>query len=287
MPKPNMYQSLHTSVMTDTGQPFEVQIRTHEMHRVAEEGIAAHWQYKEGGASPEQDAEKVGWLRQILEWQQDLKDPREFMRDGEGRPVSRRRSTPSRRKGKVLSFPRGRDAGRFRLRDPHRGRPPLHRRQGQRPDRPAEVRRSQNGDIVEILTQPGAPSEPRLADARARPRARASKIRAWLNANERARSVALGRGADREGAAQVQARAEAVRGRGRSSREALRKLGCATLDDFYAAVGYGKVTPHALLVALVPEPELQERSRGRRDPRRPARAGPRRPRASRSAAWTT
>ncbi len=78
MPKPNMYQSLHTSVITEKGVPFEVQIRTQDMHRIAEEGIAAHWKYKEGKGSKDGDA-NIQWLRQIMEWQQELKDPREFL----------------------------------------------------------------------------------------------------------------------------------------------------------------------------------------------------------------
>jgi len=79
MPKPNMYQSLHTSVISERGQPFEVQLRTHDMHRIAEEGIAAHWKYKEGRGGKDQDA-NIQWLRQIMEWQQELKDPAEFLR---------------------------------------------------------------------------------------------------------------------------------------------------------------------------------------------------------------
>ena len=79
MPKPNMYQSLHSTVIGPEGIPFEIQIRTWEMHRVAEVGIAAHWQYKEGGAGAKTYAEKLSWLRQMIEWQKDAKDPDEFM----------------------------------------------------------------------------------------------------------------------------------------------------------------------------------------------------------------
>lgn len=83
MPKPNMYQSLHTTLMSSVGQPFEIQIRTEEMHKTAEYGIAAHWKYKEsndGKKSVEaQEEEKLSWLRQILEWQRDMSDNREFL----------------------------------------------------------------------------------------------------------------------------------------------------------------------------------------------------------------
>ena len=78
MPKPNMYQSLHTTVISDGGKPFEIQIRTYEMHRIAEYGIAAHWKYKEGIKSDTEEV-KLSWLRQALEWQKDVNDPREFM----------------------------------------------------------------------------------------------------------------------------------------------------------------------------------------------------------------
>src|SRR5262252_3671701 len=78
MPRPNLYQSLHTSVITDDGTPFEVQIRTEEMHRMAEEGIAAHWKYKDGPVSA-QDEQRLAWLRQVVEWQRDISDPNEFL----------------------------------------------------------------------------------------------------------------------------------------------------------------------------------------------------------------
>src|SRR6202041_2407065 len=79
MPRPNFYQSLHTSVITEDGTPFEIQIRTEEMHRLAEEGIAAHWKYKEGRKGPGADDQRVTWLRQLVEWQKELHDPGEFM----------------------------------------------------------------------------------------------------------------------------------------------------------------------------------------------------------------
>ena len=83
MPKPNMYQSLHTTLIGPNGQPFEIQIRTFEMHKTAEYGIAAHWKYKESsdGKLPvdKREEEKLNWLRQILEWQKDMSDNREFM----------------------------------------------------------------------------------------------------------------------------------------------------------------------------------------------------------------
>ena len=79
IPRPNLYQSLHTSVMGPEGQPFEVQIRTDEMHRIAEEGIAAHWRYKEGRKGVDADDQRIAWLRQLVEWQRDMRDPADFM----------------------------------------------------------------------------------------------------------------------------------------------------------------------------------------------------------------
>ncbi|MGN0161498.1 MAG: RelA/SpoT family protein [Lachnospiraceae bacterium] len=79
MPKQNMYQSLHTTLISSTGQPFEIQIRTHEMHRIAEYGIAAHWKYKEGNKGDDNEQAKMAWLRQILEWQKDMSDNKEFI----------------------------------------------------------------------------------------------------------------------------------------------------------------------------------------------------------------
>src|SRR5205807_9445167 len=78
IPKPNMYQSLHTTVIGPSGERIEIQMRTEEMHRIAEEGIAAHWAYKEGNKGGK-DEQKFAWLRQLMEWQHDLKDPREFL----------------------------------------------------------------------------------------------------------------------------------------------------------------------------------------------------------------
>ena len=87
IPRPNLYQSLHTSVVGPHGQHFEVQIRTEEMHRIAEEGIAAHWKYKEGKKGPAEDDQRIAWLRHLVEWQRDMQDPGEFMSTLQGGPV--------------------------------------------------------------------------------------------------------------------------------------------------------------------------------------------------------
>jgi GTP diphosphokinase / guanosine-3',5'-bis(diphosphate) 3'-diphosphatase len=258
IPKPNMYQSLHTSVMTDVGQPFEVQIRTHEMHRVAEEGVAAHWHYKEGAAALGEEGARVAWLRHILEWQQETKDPREFLEmvKVDLYPEEVYAFTP---KGKVLSFPRGATPVDFAY--------GIHTEVGHRltgakiNGRLVPLRTPLgNGDIVEILTQPAAhPSRDWLALAKTS-RAR-GKIRAWLNANERAKSLALGRELTEKELRKYRLSAREMF-EGERSNEAMRKLGFAALDDFFAAVGYGKVTPHALVAAVLPPERLQPKVDG-------------------------
>jgi GTP pyrophosphokinase len=253
IPKPNMYQSLHTSVMTDVGQPFEVQIRTHEMHRIAEEGVAAHWHYKEGAAVLGEEGARVAWLRHILEWQQETKDPREFLEmvKVDLYPEEVYAFTP---KGKVLSFPRGATPVDFAY--------GIHTEVGHHLSgakingRLVPLRTPLgNGDIVEILTQPAAhPSRDWLALAKTS-RAR-GKIRTWLNANEREKSLALGRELTEKELRKYRLSSKEMF-EGERAAEAMRKLGFAGLDDFFAAVGYGKVTPHALVAAVLPPERLQ------------------------------
>ena len=164
MPRPNGYQSLHTSVISEHGMPFEVQIRTLEMHRMAEEGVAAHWKYKEGRVGDHKDERYFQWMRQLLEYQQEVRDPQEFIQnlkvelypggglhlhaEGAGEGASARR-----------------DADRFRLLDSHRRRPPVRRRARQRQDgaapRPSQERRHRRDHHAE---RPQA--EPRLAEFR-------------------------------------------------------------------------------------------------------------------------
>jgi len=254
MPKPNRYQSLHTSVMTDRGQPFEVQIRTYEMHRIAEHGIAAHWQYKEGKPFDVDDADKISWVRQIMEWQRDLDDPREFLEmvKVDLYPDEVYTFTP---KGRVLSFPRGATPVDFAY--------AIHTEVGHQcvgakvNGRIVPLKYAlQNGDIVEILTQPGRePSRDWLAVAKTS-RAR-SKIRAWLNASERGKAIELGREMIERDFRRFKVPLKVLQEEARLG-EALHKLGHGTLEDFEAAVGFGKTTAHALVAALVPEDQLAE-----------------------------
>src|SRR5215217_7722325 len=190
MPRPNGYQSLHTSVISERGFPFEVQIRTEEMHRHAEEGIAAHWKYKEGRIGDHRDDRYFQWMRQLLESQQEVHDPQEFIQNlkVELYPEEVYIFTP---KGEVRSLPRGATAVDFAY--------SIHTDVGNQcvgariNGKMVPLRTHlQNGDIVEIVTQSGhKPSRDWLTfvtTSRAR-----SKIKHVLQGEERTRSIELGR----------------------------------------------------------------------------------------------
>ena len=254
MPRPNGYQSLHTSVVGDGGVPFEVQIRTEEMHRIAEEGIAAHWKYKEGRVGAERDEQYFNWLRRLLELQQEVHDPQEFMQNLriELYPEEVYIFTP---KGEVKSLPRGAtlvDFAYFVHTDIG------HQCVGARLNgRMVPLRtRLSNGDIVEILTQAGhTPSRDWLnfvATSRAR-----SKIKHFIHAEEKSRSVELGRRLfDKD------VRRYAV-DRSVLTDEALTRVagefGATRIEDLYAAIGYGKVTVRAILSRIVGQDGLKEK----------------------------
>jgi GTP pyrophosphokinase len=254
MPRPNGYQSLHTSVVGDQGMPFEVQIRAEEMHRVAEEGIAAHWKYKEGRPGDSRDEQYFQWLRQLLEWQQEVRDPQEFMQNLriELYPEEVYIFTP---KGEVKSLPRGAtpvDFAYFVHTDVG------HRCVGARVNGrivPLRTRLS-NGDIVEVLTQAGhKPSRDWLnfvATSRAR-----NKIKHFIHNEEKARSIELGRRlfdkeARRFGVDKVRATDEAIAA-------ISGEYGAPKPDDLFAAIGYGKLTAKAVLTRLAGSDDLQER----------------------------
>jgi GTP pyrophosphokinase len=255
MPRPNGYQSLHTSVVGEQGLPFEVQIRTEEMHRVAEEGIAAHWKYKEGRVGADRDEQYFAWLRRLLELQQEVRDPQEFMQNLriELYPEEVYIFTP---KGEVKSLPRGSTPVDFAyLVHTDVG----HQCTGARVNgRMVPLRtRLSNGDIVEIVTQAGhTPSRDWLNFA-ATSRAR-NKIRHFIHAEEKKRSVELGRrvfekelrryGVDRATVS------DDVLGR------IAPEFNAPRADDLYAAIGYGKVTARAVLARAVGPDTLREKA---------------------------
>src|SRR5713226_4356303 len=190
MPRPNGYQSLHTSVIGEEGHPFEIQIRTQEMHGVAEEGIAAHWKYKEGRTGFDKEDHAFSWLRQLLEWQQEVKDPHEFLNSLklDLYPEEVYCFTP---KGEVKMLPRGASPVDFAY--------AIHTEVGHQcvgarvNGKMVPLRyKLKNGDIVEILTSAGHnPSRDWLALVVTN-KARA-KIRHYLNTAEKQQAVEIGK----------------------------------------------------------------------------------------------
>jgi GTP pyrophosphokinase len=255
MPRPNGYRSLHTSVITDTGVPFELQIRTAEMHRVAEQGIAAHWKYKEGRPLGEDDVQNFAWLRQIIDWQREVKDPHEFLNNlkVDLYPEDVFCFTP---KGDVKSFPRGATPVDFAYAiHTDIG----HQCVGARVNGTIVPLRYKlkNGDIVEILTSRGhRPSRDWLSfivTARAR-----DKIRTLLNASERQRSIEIGRKLlEKESTRFDLGLKQTVEGA--SLPDVLKEYGYTKVDDLYAAIGYGKLSPRKVLARFVPLDTLEEK----------------------------
>ena len=253
MSRPNGYQSLHTSVVSESGLPFEVQIRTEEMHRVAEEGIAAHWKYKEGRLGAEPDEQYFQWLRRLLEWQQDVRDPHEFLQNlrielyAEDVYVF----TP---KGEVKSLPRGATPVDFAyFVHTNVG----HQCAGARVNGRIVPLRTQlsSGDIVEIVRQPGhKPSRDWLsfvATSRAR-----NKIKHFINGEEKAHAGELGKRLfDKEVRRFNIDKALVEPGK---LAAACAEHGVQKLDDLYAAIGYGKLTARALLTRLAGSDTLRE-----------------------------
>ena len=254
MPRPNGYQSLHTSVISDRGLPFEIQIRTEEMHRVAEEGIAAHWKYKEGRIGAQRDEQYFKWLRQLLEWQQDVRDPHEFINSLkiELYPEEIYCFTPG---GELKELPRDATIVDFAY--------AVHTDVGHQcvggrvNGKMVPLRHPlKNGDIVEILTQAGhKPSRDWLGFVKTS-RAR-NKIRHFIQLEEKTRSVELGRKLFEKEARRFDVNPKNI------PAEAWQKVssesGMQKVDDLLAAVGWGKMTARLLLGKLVPSEDLQEK----------------------------
>jgi guanosine-3',5'-bis(diphosphate) 3'-pyrophosphohydrolase len=253
MPRPNGYQSLHTSVISERGFPFEVQIRTEEMHRHAEEGIAAHWKYKEGRIGDHRDERHFQWIRQLLEVQQEVRDPHEFIQNlkVDLYPEEVYIFTP---KGLVKPFPRGATPIDFAY--------AIHTDIGHQcvgarvNGKMVPLRtRLRNGDIVEIVTNSGhKPSRDWLnfvVTARAR-----GKIKHFVQGEERARSVDLGRKLLEKEARRFDLSTATL-----FESEIFKKVAAeyGASDEVFAEVGYGKVQPRKLLARLVPQDELKEK----------------------------
>jgi GTP diphosphokinase / guanosine-3',5'-bis(diphosphate) 3'-diphosphatase len=254
MPRPNGYQSLHTSVISDRGLPFEIQIRTEEMHRVAEEGIAAHWKYKEGRVGAQRDEQYFKWLRQLLEWQQDVRDPHEFITSLkiELYPEEIYCFTPG---GELKELPRDATVVDFAY--------AIHTDVGHQcvggrvNGKMVPLRHAlKNGDIVEVLTQSGhKPSRDWLAFVKTS-RAR-NKIRHFIQLEEKTRSVELGRKLFEKEARRFDVNPNRIPSE--AWQRVASESGMTKVDDLLAAVGWGKLTARLLLGKLVPAEDLHEK----------------------------
>jgi GTP pyrophosphokinase len=270
MPKVNMYQSLHTTVIGPKGDPVEIQIRTWDMHKIAEEGIAAHWLYKEKKAGKDKLDESLLWLRQLLETQQDLKDPREFLDTVRVDlfPDEVYVFTP---KGDVKALPENATPIDFAF--------AVHTKVGEHcvgakvNGKLVPLRTTlRQGDIVEIVTSPNQhPSRDWLKIVRST-RAR-SKINQWLKVQERARSIELGRELfDRE-ARKFRVSPTALLD-GDETRKVAAEMGFPGVDDMLAAIGYGKASVHQILGKLQPTAALEAPEKPRTTARQKADAEP-------------
>jgi GTP pyrophosphokinase len=254
MPRPNGYQSLHTSVISERGFPFEVQIRTAEMHRVAEEGIAAHWKYKEGRLGADRDEQYFVWLRQLLEFQQEVRDPQEFLQNLkiELYPEEVYIFTPA---GAVKVLPRGATPVDFAY--------SIHTDVGHQcvgskvNGKMVPLRtRLRNGDIVQIVTAPGHhPSRDWLnfvVTSRAR-----NKIKHYIHAEEKERSLELGRKLFEKEARRYGLNLKSLT-EGAAFATMLTEYGYSKPEELFVAIGYGKLAPRMLLTKLVPQEQLKE-----------------------------
>jgi GTP pyrophosphokinase len=248
IPRANRYQSLHTTVMGASGHQFEVQIRTEEMHRIAEEGIAAHWKYKSGGAVvTARDEERLNWIRQLVEWQKEMTDPNEFLSSlkMDLYPDEVYTFTP---KGKVVVVPAGATPVDFAY--------TIHTDVGHTcvgakiNGRMAPLRtKLRTGDIVEIVTQKDhKPSRDWLTFVKS-PRAR-NKIKHWLNEDQRQRAVEIGRKLLAGEARKFKVPMTQIDDRdlGRVAQE----FGVATASDLLATLGLGQNTAHQVLSKVAP-----------------------------------
>ncbi|MCA1960535.1 MAG: bifunctional (p)ppGpp synthetase/guanosine-3',5'-bis(diphosphate) 3'-pyrophosphohydrolase [Desulfomonile sp.] len=266
MPKPNGYQSLHTTVIGPEGSRIEIQIRTREMDRTAEAGIAAHWSYKEGKSLDPEDAKVVSWLRQMMEWQKDLDDPREFLENVrvDLYPDEVYVFTPT---GDVKTFPKGSTPLDFAY--------AIHTEVGHRcvgarvNGRMIPLKQElKTGDCVEIITsarqKPSKDWLKYVKTARAR-----TKIRHFVLAEERNRAIEMGRDAsDRELRKWRLDLPQAERDG--HIMEIAQEYGLKTEEDLYATIGYGKISPKTLVTKLVP-PAEREKAKAVIEPDKPMR----------------
>jgi len=263
-PRDNLYQSLHTSVIGTEGQPFEVQIRTEEMHRIAEEGVAAHWKYKEGKRGAHEDDEAFQWLRSLVEWTQEVKDSRDFLEslklDLYPRDVYA--FTPM---GKIIQLPRGATTVDFAYM--------IHTEVGNTctgariNGRIVPLRTPiQNGDVVEIIRSPNVHPSRDWLNFVVTTKAR-NRVRHWVAEQQRSESIEIGRKLFEKEAARFQLSAKKLLN---DSNGDFKKIagdyGYGRVDDLLAAIGYGKLVPRNVISKyLGPEKfaELDEKKESR------------------------
>ena len=249
MPRPNLYQSLHTTVI-HAGQPFEVQIRTQEMHRIADQGVAAHWKYKGGTeVASSADDQRIVWMRHLIEWVQEMQEPSEFLSTlrVDLYPEEVYTFTP---KGRVVVLPRGATPVDFAY--------AIHTEVGHQcsgtkvngemvPLRHALA----NGDVVEVVTQKGhAPSRDWLSFVRTS-RAR-SKIRQWINLHEREEATDVGRRLLEKEARQAGVNLKRIAQE--EWQRVASEYGAGRVDDLYAGLGYGKWSARQVLANVTGQP---------------------------------
>ncbi len=255
MPRPNGYQSLHTSVISEKGMPFEVQIRTIEMHRMAEEGVAAHWKYKEGRAGTQRDDRYFQWMRQLLDLQKEVRDPQEFIQNLKVELYQEEVYTfPP--KGLVKAFPRGATPIDFAY--------AIHTDVGHRcvgarvNGKMVPLRaRLKNGDIVEIITQAGhKPSRDWLnfvVTSHAR-----YEIKHLIRLEEKSYARDLGRKVFDKDARRFDLNPKTLL-ESDDFKKVLADFSVQKADDLFAAIGYGKIQPKQVLAKLVPVDKLREK----------------------------
>jgi GTP pyrophosphokinase len=258
LPKPNMYQSLHTTVIGPGRERIEIQIRTHDMHRVAERGIAAHWKYKDrsgggqGGGIADDDAQKFGWLRQLLEWQKEVKDPAEFL---ESVKVDLFQDevyvfTP---KGDVRVFPRGATPVDFAF--------AIHSQLGEhisgaRINGKIEPLRYKlrNGDIVEVMTSTHQQPNKDWLDFVGTSRAR-SKIRNFLRLEQRDKSLRLGRELLERELHKGGVSLNKLLKNESELKKVFEAVKVSSQEELLIGVGYGKIDSDQVLSIVAPESE--------------------------------
>jgi guanosine-3',5'-bis(diphosphate) 3'-pyrophosphohydrolase len=259
VPKANMYQSLHTTVIGPLGQRMEIQIRTWEMNRVAESGIAAHWKYKEGSIATKADQKQFTWLQQLLDWQKDLKDPQEFLESVKMDlfPDDVYVFTP---KGEVKSFPRGATIIDFAY--------SIHSEIGEKcvgarvNGRMVPLRyQLRNGNIVEITTS--AKQHPNKDWLKFVKTSKAkTKIRQWIRTGEREEGLNLGR-TILEKAFQQEGLGQMNPFKSEQIAAVAKELSFHSVEDLIAQIGFGKISPRQVVTRLKPRLDMRaDRSQG-------------------------